>query len=176
MPDLVTLYREHARFVWGVLHRLGVRDEELDDMLQEVFLVVHRRLPEFDAARASLRTWLFHVCRGVASSYRRGRVTRRVEDASDGGHEVCADAPSPEEAAARAEAKRRLELILSNMSVEKRETFLLYEVDRLSTEEIAGALGVERGTVVSRLQAARREFERGVRRFQLLDDVREKSP
>ncbi len=175
MPDIVELYRQHRAFVWGSLARLGVRSEDLEDMLQEVFVAVHRRLSEFDAARASLRTWLFVICRGVASNYRRNLQTRHAADAQSAAEPPHTDDLSPEDAAARAQAKARLDSILAEMSFEKRITFLMYEVDRMSTEDIAEILGIERGTVFSRLHAARRDFERGVRRLQLLDLVKEKS-
>lgn len=175
MPDIVELYRQHRAFVWGSLSRLGVRAEDLEDVLQDVFVAVHRRLPEFDPARASLRTWLFSICRGFASNYRRSSKTRQEAVAQSAVEPLHADDVSPEEAAARAQAKARLDSILAEMSFEKRITFLMYEVDRMSTEDIAEILGIERGTVFSRLHAARREFERGVRRLQLLDLVKEKS-
>jgi len=175
VPDIVELYRQHRAFVWGSLSRLGVRSEDLEDVLQDVFITVHRRLPEFDGTRASLRTWLFVICRGVASNHRRSLQTRHAAVAQSAAEPRLVDDVSPEEAAARAQAKARLDSILAEMSFEKRITFLMYEVDRMSTEDIAEILGVEKGTVFSRLHAARREFERGVRRLQLLDLVKEKA-
>src|SRR6478609_4057881 len=64
------IYRAHFAFVWRSLRRLGVREEDANDVAQEVFIVVHRKLPEF-AGRSKVTTWLYGVCFRVASERRR---------------------------------------------------------------------------------------------------------
>jgi RNA polymerase sigma factor (sigma-70 family) len=69
VPDLAGVYEAHFRYVWRCLRSLGVRDAQLDDALQDVFLVVQRRLPEFDGG-AELRTWLYAIALRIARKYR----------------------------------------------------------------------------------------------------------
>src|SRR5690242_15550970 len=70
--DFAALYAEHAPFVRRVLMRRGVRDEDLDDVLQETFVIIHRMLPTFEG-RASLETWLHSVAWRVAAGHHRRR-------------------------------------------------------------------------------------------------------
>src|SRR5260221_5531739 len=65
------LFERTAPFVWRMLRRFGVRESDLPDVCQEVFVVVHRRLPDFDRGKASLRTWIYGICLRTASQYRR---------------------------------------------------------------------------------------------------------
>jgi RNA polymerase sigma-70 factor (ECF subfamily) len=60
-----------APFVWRALRHLGVRRADLPDVCQEVFIVVHRRLPDFDTTKSSLSTWIYGICMRTASQYRR---------------------------------------------------------------------------------------------------------
>ena len=72
------VYRQHARFVWLSLQRLGIHVSDLDDVAQDVFVIVHKRLRTFDR-RSRLTTWLFGICMRVAANYRRrGRWTFEV--------------------------------------------------------------------------------------------------
>jgi len=69
------VYREHFAFVWRAAKRLGVGDGALDDVVQEVFVVVHRRLDGFEG-RSSLKTWLFGIALRIVRDHRRA-VRRR---------------------------------------------------------------------------------------------------
>ncbi len=108
--DLRQIYAEHFRGVWRNLHRLGVPDSALDDAVQDVFLVVHRRRSEF-AGRSSLRTWIFGIVLHVAKDYRRAarrhamRVQRYTDAVVHG-----AERSEPSEDAERREANRLLHL------------------------------------------------------------------
>jgi len=76
--DVRTIYRAHGRFVWLSLQRLGIQPSDLDDIAQDVFMIVHRRLGTFDR-RSRVSTWLFGICMRVAANYRRRRRwTREV--------------------------------------------------------------------------------------------------
>src|SRR4051794_24550066 len=84
---LAAVFEEHARFVWRTLRRLGVSAADADDICQEVFLVVHRRLAGFDN-RSGMRAWLYGICARRASEYRRSAYVRRervVETVPDEG-------------------------------------------------------------------------------------------
>ena len=76
IPEFNDVFAQHNRFVWRVLRRLGVQSRDVADVCQEVFLVVHRRLKDFDPARAALSTWLYGICVRVASAHRRRRPAR----------------------------------------------------------------------------------------------------
>ena len=158
------VHAAHADFVFRSLARLGVRDADLADMLQEVFVVVHRRLSSFDGS-SKLTSWLFGICMRVAASYRR-RAHRRYErplDAESMAHDADG-AASPEQAAEASEARRKLELVLDAMPLDKRAVLVMYEIDGMSCAEIASTLEVPIGTVHSRLHAARAAFLAALKR------------
>lgn len=150
------VYARHADFVWASLSRLGVAHDDLPDQLQEVFLVVHRRLDSYDGTCA-VTTWLFGICLRVASMWRRHRK-RHPEDVTDTPPER-EDHRSPEGEYARRQAAVTLARALDALTPEKRAVFVMFEVDELSCDEIAEVLGVPKGTVFTRLRAARQQFE-----------------
>ncbi|MGA2450520.1 MAG: sigma-70 family RNA polymerase sigma factor [Polyangiaceae bacterium] len=162
--DVVSVHHEHANFVWLTLQRLGVRDADIEDLLQEVFVVVHQRLHTFDGS-ARMTTWLFGICLRVASAYRR-RAYRRREQSVAEVPEDAATGESPEEAAATAQARARLRAALDLMDLDKRAIFVMFELDELSCEAIAEMLSIPLGTVYSRLHAARKAFEQSLARVQ----------
>ncbi len=153
------VYNDYFDFVWRSLRRLGVPEANVDDALQDVFVVVHRRLGEF-AGRSSLKTWLFGIAVRVTSDHRR-RARRK------GGHEpldeaVVDPAPGPQEQAANAELLGLLDRALDALDDERRAVFVLAELEQMSAPEIAEALGVKLNTVYSRLRLARQDFERAL--------------
>jgi RNA polymerase sigma-70 factor (ECF subfamily) len=158
--DLDAIFRAHANFIWLSLQRLGVQHADLDDVAQDVFVIVHRRLDRFDGS-SLLTTWLFGICLRVAANYRRKRrflllPTGIIDDA--------ALATDPHQDLARREAQRHLERILARMDVAKRAVFVMFEWEGISCDEIARTMGVPVGTVFSRLHAARREFNKTLAR------------
>jgi RNA polymerase sigma-70 factor, ECF subfamily len=166
--DFETVYEEHFAFVWRTVRRLGVPERSVDDAVQDVFVVVHRRLRSFEG-RSSVRTWLYGIARRVAHDHRR-RVGRkeRGEALPDGLADPAA--PSPDREVARLEAARLLYSILEGLDDEKREVFVLAELEQMTVPEIAEATGVNLNTVYSRLRAARQAFEAGVARVRARDE------
>jgi RNA polymerase sigma-70 factor, ECF subfamily len=157
------IYAEHVDLVWRSLRGLGVPEASVEDAVQDVFLVIHRRLESFEA-RCSFRTWLFGIVLRVARNHRR-REQRKGGCASlDAAPEIADAAPGPHEEAARAEALRGLALALGDLDEAKREVFVLAELEQMSAPEIAETLGINVNTVYSRLRAARREFEAAIAR------------
>jgi RNA polymerase sigma-70 factor (ECF subfamily) len=161
--NLEQIYERHADFVWRTLRRLGVTDAEARDATHDVFLVVHAHLHRFEG-RSSLSTWLFAICRSVARDFRR-------RERRDARHWVPLEVD--EEIDLRADVGRaaehqqqllELERILSTLSAEQRNVFVLFEIEKLTGEEIAEALGIALGTVYSRLQLARKAFRAEVER------------
>lgn len=155
----MAVHEAHADFVFRSLQRLGVRGADLEDVFQEVFLVVHRRLSSFDGSSA-ITTWLFGICLRVAAAHRRRAWFRRevpTEEPEDG------EAPAserPDEAVAARQAQAIVRRVLDRMDLDRRAVFVMFELDQLPSEEIAAILGVPVGTVWSRLHVARKQFEK----------------
>jgi RNA polymerase sigma-70 factor (ECF subfamily) len=161
VPPLAEIFRQHAPFVWRGLRRLGVPECDVEDVCQEVFVVVHRKLADFEG-RSSLRTWIYGICARTASDYRRsGRVRREVvtEAPPDAPHEG-----GQHEAVALKQARATLDRILDGLDDDKRAVFVLYEIEELTMAEVAEALGCPLQTAYSRLHAARKVVEAGVAR------------
>lgn len=160
-PDFDQLYESYFDFVWRSLRRLGVREASLDDAAQDVFLVVHKKLGAFEG-RAGLKTWLFGITLKVAATHRR---TARRRDADELPRTVAdLESPTPHEVTAQAEAVRLLHSLLDSLSDERREVFVMMELEQMSAPEVAEALGVSPNTVYSRLRKARSEFESALAR------------
>jgi RNA polymerase sigma-70 factor (ECF subfamily) len=167
-PTFDSVYHAWAPFVWRNARRLGVPFGAVEDVMQEVFLVVYRKLPEFEE-RTSVRAWLSAILINVVRAHRR---SARRKDPT-GGSGLPSPEPdsltdvrsqSPLQAAERDEAVRELYSILARMNEKRREVLVLSELEELSAREIAQALQVNVNTVSWRLQTARREFERMVLR------------
>jgi RNA polymerase sigma-70 factor (ECF subfamily) len=169
LPDFDTLYEENFKFIWRAARRLGIDPADTDDIVQEVFVVAHRKLPEFEG-RAQVKTWLYKILLHVVRHYFRARERKpghrpahalgdmeTLRDHRDGG---------PAEAAERADAVRILDGLLAHLDADRREVFVLAEIEQLSSVEIAEILGANVNTIYSRLRVARQEFERALLRFQ----------
>jgi RNA polymerase sigma-70 factor (ECF subfamily) len=154
--ELAEIFRDHHDFVWRSVRRLGLGPAAVDDAVQDVFLVVHRRLGDFEG-RSSLRTWLFGIAMRVVKDHRRREMRlRRREEA--------APAPlpgrGPEDLLAHSESVARLDRALAVLDPNQRRVFELAELEQMTAPEIAQALGVKLNTVYSRLRLARRRVER----------------
>ena len=157
--DPSSLFRAHAPFVAGFLSRLGVDRAELDDAVQEVFLVVHRK-GGYVEGPARPQTWLAEIAIRVASQLRRTRRRRPVEMEPTPGAAEGADPRTPFEALDAAESLGRVQRAIDALSLEQGAVFILYEIEGESCESIAAGLAIPIGTVYSRLHAARRSFLR----------------
>ncbi|MDB4981696.1 MAG: polymerase sigma factor RpoE [Myxococcales bacterium] len=155
------LYDAHAEFLWRNARRLGVADDAVDDVLQQVFLVVHRRLPEVSIA-GSEKAWLFGVLLRVIKDHRR-QLRRKSPHTffSSTNPDTLADdrARQPDESFARSEATILLQRLLDALSEDKRQVFILSQLEELTAPEISEATSTNLSTVYSRLRAARQEFE-----------------
>jgi RNA polymerase sigma-70 factor (ECF subfamily) len=170
------VYDAHFAFVWRSVRRLGVIDGALDDVVQDVFLVVHRKLEGF-RGESSVRSWLFAIAARVVRDSRRslrrkpgnlgglGRAADDVEGHVDRG-------PGPHEELAKREAVRVLYAVLDGMRSEYREVFILAELEQMSIADIAVAVNAKANTVSSRLRAARADFDRAVVRCRAHDQWR----
>ena len=150
------VYGAHFRFVWRTLRALGVPAAATDDAAQDVFVVVHRRLGDFDG-RAPIRAWLFGIARNVARRHRE-RAHREPPLHLVGEGRALDDTMQLREAASL------VERFLDTLDDDQRAVFVLAQLEGLTAPEIAEALGVNPNTVYSRLRTARLKFERAVAR------------
>ncbi len=162
--EFKVLYETNVRVVRCALSRLGVRESDLKDMTQKVFLVAFRKLPEFEG-RSSLSTWLWGICRRVAIAYRRSGIVRR-EVATD----PCEVEAFLDVRGAMYDEPARdaaVEHLLGKLSDSQRLVFKLSEVDELNGSQIARMLNVSIGTVRSRLRYARQRIRRELKRLRV---------
>jgi len=158
-PQFEQVYEQHFELVWRGLRVQGLEGAALDDAVQDVFLIVHRRLHTFEH-RAALTTWLYGIVWHVAYNHRRRRQRK-------GGLGVLEEAmpsadPGPDELASDREALRFLQRALATLDEDKRQVFVLCALEQLPVPEVAQALGVKLNTVYSRLRAARRDLNRAL--------------
>lgn len=157
--DAAALFRDHAAFVANFLHRLGAGPGEIDDLVQEVFLVAHRRGGFIEDGRARPTTWLAEIAIRVASVARRSQ--RRSREQPD--HATVIDASSrdvdPARAAETSEALDRVQAALDSLDADRRAIFILFELEGEPCQSIAAAFQIPIGTVYSRLHKARKQFK-----------------
>ena len=164
----VDVYQAEAGFVWRAVRGLGVGQGAIDDVVQEVFVIAYRRLPEFEG-RSSVRTWLSGILLNAVRHHRRSLLrkspheTLREEPTDVDTLETRARGPH-EEAVAREET-RLLERVLGDLDEAKREILVLAELEEMSAPEIAEVLGLNLNTVYSRLRLARESFEKLAARY-----------
>ena len=158
--DLGRLYREHGARVARWAERLLGPRGDIDDALHEVFLVAHRRLVDF-RGEAQVTTWLYSITLRVVRDLRRKARWRRWLRLGRGEDiDAAATAPSPLQVL---EGRRAAELtysILDKLPEAERSALILFELEGLSGEEIAGLTGEAVGTVWVRLHRARARFRK----------------
>jgi RNA polymerase sigma-70 factor (ECF subfamily) len=158
------IYGRHFPFVWRCLRSLGVPRAALDDAAQEVFLVVHRRLPEF-AGHSTIRTWLFGIVRRVAFNQRRAtqrRLAHEAERQSQADTTHVPVQPGPLDSVANAEAAAFIERFMANLPDRQREVFVLVMIEGMSVPDVAEALSIPLNTAYTRLRSARADLRRAM--------------
>jgi RNA polymerase sigma-70 factor (ECF subfamily) len=160
------IYDAHFKLVWSALRRLGVRDADVLDVTQKVFITAYTKYAAFQG-RSRLTTWLFGICQKLASDYRRSAPIRR-EIATDATEIDTREMASEGSVAALATRRRAAlaETILDKLPDAQRTVFVLFELEELSGAEIADIVQVSVGTVRSRLRLARETFAREVKRLE----------
>lgn len=148
--------------MFRALRRLGIAESELEDVVQEVFVVVHARLAQYDPTRCTVKTWVYGITRRVAANRRRAALRIAKTEAQ-------APAPnpatSPESGARHSEATRLVEAFLDRLPEPQRAVFELMEIEGLPAQDVATLVGTNRNTVYSRLRRARAAFELYVQRL-----------
>ncbi len=167
--DFDAVYDEHFAFVWRTARRLGVPEAAADDVVQDVFLVVHRRLADYDG-HTPVRYWILGIVTRVVADHRRTywrKDARCVPPGvdKDGAETQPSSEPLPLEQAEQAETLRLVASLLDELDREKREVLVLAQFEEMSAVEIAECLGLNINTVYGRLRAARRAFDAAYARY-----------
>jgi RNA polymerase sigma-70 factor (ECF subfamily) len=144
------LFRTFRQPVLSLALHLTGNAGDAEDVVQEVFVSVHKALPSF-RGEARLSTWIYRITiRAALAMKARRRETTPLDDVRPS-----ANASSDLDARERA---RRLEQAMQKLSAEKRTVLSLFALEGLLHKEIADILGIPEGTVWSRLSAARKEL------------------
>ncbi len=154
-PETARLFQVHAEDVWRFLKYLGVHADDLADACQEVFLVAHRKLPEF-RGDATERTWLFGIALRVAKTWRRRKLMVPLGD------DERSVGPSQEYERERRDTHELLCWALDSISEAQREVFVLHEIEELAMPEVAKRVECGLFTAYSRLRLARRGLKRAL--------------
>jgi RNA polymerase sigma-70 factor (ECF subfamily) len=170
LPDLDfdSVYEDMVEYVWSAVCRMGVKGADADDVVQEVFTVVYRRLGEFEG-RAQLKTWVYKIMVNLVQHYFRTHARNPGDRATDEGTEIhtleASQDRGPVGELERREALRVLDRLLAQLDDTKRVVFVLAEIEQMTLAEIAGIVAANVNTVASRLRSARRDFDKALSRF-----------
>ena len=160
VPSFQVVYQQYFDFVWSSARHLGAAGDTVDDVVQDVFVVIHGRLSTLQNPEA-LRSWVYGIVRRTVSNYRRSRRSRDAAGARLGAElKLTGSAqPSPLDMAERSAELELLESVLAELDEAKREIFVMVEVLEMTVPEVAQALEIPLNTAYSRLRLARKSFE-----------------
>jgi RNA polymerase sigma-70 factor (ECF subfamily) len=161
------IYRAYFDFVWSSVRRLGVGEDAIDDVVQEVFVIIHSRLHTLQQPE-SLRSWIYGVVRRTVSGYHRSRKAAGGKglDVEIVDETLRSTEPTPFERVERNDQVQLLARLLGEIGEAKREVFVLAEIEEMTVPEIAQALEIPLNTAYSRLRTARQEFEQALARHE----------
>jgi RNA polymerase sigma-70 factor (ECF subfamily) len=175
IPSFAELFDSYFAFVWRTARRLGIPEANLDDVVQETFLVAYRRRDDFEG-RSSVKTWLYGIAFNVVRAHRRelgAKYPAALDAERRADPEELADgAEGPHECAVKQQAVRFVDAFLRDLNEDQRDVFVLAELEQLTAPEIVAVLGVPLNTIYSRLRLARVEFGKAVARHRARDQRR----
>lgn len=157
-PNLRAIFEAEFDYVCRTLRRLGVGEHDLEDAAQETFLAVHGQLATYDANRP-LRPWLVGFALRIAANRRRKKRTESLDETIG----IPSSGATPEEQVLESQAKTLALRVLDAMDEDRRDVFVMHELEDVSAPRIAELLAIPLNTVYSRLRTARAEFERTAR-------------
>jgi len=161
-PEFPAIFRELRPYVHSALRGLGVPPADLDDVCQEVFLVVHRKLATYED-RGMLHAWVYGIC--VRASVHARRRRARSPDVGSETLPEAIDFTTPAEQLTASQGRQILYSILDQLDDDKRAVFVLYELEELTMAEVARSLDINIFTAYSRLRAARVHVQQAIVRF-----------
>ena len=153
---MARLYRDHVGFVFRSVRHLGVPEPLMEDVVHDVFIVVHRRLHEFEG-RGTIRSWLYGITRRVVLHAHRSRFRAERRLAL-----ICEpmETPDVEARLAALQALHVVEHFVQDLAPDNREIFVLSEVEGFAATEVARAVSLNLNTVYSRIRSLRKKFRR----------------
>jgi RNA polymerase sigma-70 factor, ECF subfamily len=157
-------YRDHAAQVARWAARLGALDSDLEDVVQEVFLVVDRKWRRLDR-EGNFTSWLFQITRKVVANQRRRLRWRRLWSGGDQLASVPWEGPAPDVELQRRATIALFQRALDRLPEKQRAVFVLYELDGMSTPAIAELMQRKLSTVKVQLARAREHFIAGYERL-----------
>ena len=167
--DFDRVYESMVQYVWSVVCRMGVPRSDAEDVVQEVFVTVYRRLGDFDG-RAQLKTWVFSIAVHFAQHYFRTHARKPGNRATENDihdHALTDNRESgPASELERKEGLDALDHVLAQLNERQRVVFVLAELEQMTLHDIAEVVGSNANTVATRLRAARKAFEKALARFQ----------
>ena len=143
------------RLIWRLLRRVGLTEPAADDAAQQVFLIAAERLDDIQTGKE--RAFVYGTALRVAQSARR-KQGREPPGLDQHESELVARAPDPEQLVSQRRQREALDRILGELPIELRAVFVLFELEGLSSPEIAALSDLPLGTVASRLRRAREQF------------------
>jgi RNA polymerase sigma-70 factor, ECF subfamily len=169
LPSFPVIYKQYFDFVWSSARHLGAAVDAIDDVVQDVFIVIHARLSSLQNPQA-LRSWIYGIVRRTVSDHRRSRRSRDAAGARLGAELKSGGLaqPSPLDLTERNAELALLESILAELDQPKREIFVMVEVLEMTVPEVALALEIPLNTAYSRLRLARKLFDETLARVHAL--------
>jgi RNA polymerase sigma-70 factor (ECF subfamily) len=155
--DCFAAFRQEFDYVCRTLRRLGVHENDVEDLLHEVFLVLHRRWKDYDSSRP-LRPYLFGIAYRVSAAHQR----RRAHEVSSPQLEVEDQGPQPEQALQSEQARALVLQALEQVPLGRRAVVIMYDLDDMPMREVARVLSIPLFTAYSRLRKGRKEFAHAV--------------
>lgn len=153
-----SIYRDLFDDVAHWVRALGAHDADVEDLTQEVFIILRRKLPGFDGQ--NLGGFLYRIIQRTVRDHRRSAWYRHVRGRPEPLSTLDSMSPTGVDAVQRHEGRRLLDAILARMSEKRRTAFILFEIEGYGGEEIARIHGIPLKTVWTRLHHARKDFLR----------------
>jgi RNA polymerase sigma-70 factor (ECF subfamily) len=171
VPPFQAIYKQYFDFVWSSARHLGAARDAIDDVVQDVFIVIHSKLATLRNPEA-LRSWISGIVRRTVSDYRRSSRTRDAAGARLGAELKATrpSQPSPLDVAERNADLDLLESVLAELDEPKREVFVMVEVLEMTVPEVVQSLEIPLNTAYSRLRMARQSFEDALARHEARDE------
>jgi RNA polymerase sigma-70 factor (ECF subfamily) len=153
-------FERELDYLFGILQRFGAHPNEVEDLLQEIFVILYRHWPSLDTSRP-LRPWLFGVSFRVVRSHRRRRPRETLQEGLDPED----DALDPE---AHLESQQSLAILsaaLQRIPAQRRKVVVLHDLEGVAVVDIARQLSITKFGVYARLYKGRKELGEAVRRL-----------
>ena len=152
-------FERELDYIFATLQRLGASPHEIEDLVQEIFVVLHRNWAELDTDRP-LRPYLFGVAYRILCAHHR----RRAREIPYPDLDVLDGAPSPESSLQGKQAIELLSAALAELPLARRAVVVMHDLDEMPMVDIARGLSITRFGAYARLRKGRKELAAAVRR------------